>query len=349
MRNVVLTTALLALPAGLILAQQIVPAPAPAPAAPWAQKLFYGVTSHDFGTVPYGAQLKYRFKMKNIYDVPLAISEIRRTCGCVSFTPNPPVGAALKPNEQGWVDITMDAHRFKGPKAVTLYITVGGGQFGSTAAIVITANAREDVTFNPGSINFGIVRQGQSVTQAANVEYEGNLGWRIIQIVKNADAPFTVEPTEIYRRTEGVIKRVNKVGYSIAVTLKPSAPPGPFHEELTIKTNDGNPPLVLVVEGNVQASLSVAPNVVNLGTIKKGAEKTQRVQVRGDRPFRIVGLDGGSSAITAEMPASASDSHILTLKCRPDQPGDWHKQLTIRTDLDGGAAATVLVEAKVEP
>jgi hypothetical protein len=347
MKHVVLMMALLALTAGLVLAQQIVPAPAPA--APWAQKLFFGVASHDFGTVPYGAQLKHRFKMKNIYDVPLAITNIRASCGCLTYTLSHPVGTALKPNEEGWVDINMNARKFRGPKAVTLYVTVGGGQFGSTAAIVVTANAREDVMFNPGEVDFGIVRQGQSITQTADVEYTGNLDWRIVQIVKNADAPFTVEPSELYRRTEGVIRRVNKVGYRIAITLKPSAPPGPFRQELTLKTNDFNAPLVLVVEGNIQASLSVAPRVVNLGTVKKNTETTQRVQVRGDRPFRITAIEGGGPEISAELPASASDSHILTLKCRPGQPGDWHKQLTIRTDLDGGSSATVTVEAKVEP
>src|SRR5262249_12966834 len=54
---------------------------------PWADKLFPDGTSHDFGSVPRGTQLFYRFKMTNIYKVPLEIMATRTSCGCVSVTP----------------------------------------------------------------------------------------------------------------------------------------------------------------------------------------------------------------------------------------------------------------------
>jgi hypothetical protein len=350
MRNVVLTAALLGLAAGLAAAQSFSTTPqtlqAPAPAGPWAQKIFFGVTSHDFGTVPHGAQLKHRFKMKNIYQVPLQLTEIRSSCGCLTPTPSTRLH---QPEEEGYIDINMDARRFKGPKQIHLFITVGP-QFVSTATILVTANARADVVFNPGQVDFGIVPQGQGFTQAVDVEYAGTMDWRILQVVKNADAPFTVTPKELYRSS--AVFRNNKVGYQIAVTLKPTAAPGPFREELMLKTNDPTSPmLTLAVEGNIQGSLSVAPSTVNLGPVKLGTSKTQRVQVRGagSRPFRILGVDGGGPAVKAELPAAPATSHILTLQCRPDQPGDWRRQLTIRTDLEGGATATVTVEATVQP
>jgi hypothetical protein len=349
MRNALLMGALLSGAAGLAAAQTFtVPAqgvPAQAPAGPWAQKLFYGVSTHDFGTVPHGAQLKHRFKMHNPYQVPLHL-DIRSSCGCLTFTPST---RDLGPEAEGYIDINMDARRFKGPKQVTLYVTVGP-QYVSTASILVTANARADVVFNPGQVDFGIVRQGQSFTQAIDVEYAGGLDWRVLQVVKNADAPFTVEPQELYRRRAGTFSRTTTVGYRLAITLKPTAPAGPFREELLLKTNDPISPMLTVpVEGNVQAALSVAPGVVRLGTVKVGVSKTQRVQVRGSRPFRILGVDGGGGAVTADLPAAQATSHILTLQCRPDRPGEWRRQLTIRTDLDDGATAAVTVEATVEP
>ncbi len=66
MKNVVLALALLALGTAPAAAQQ-----------PWAEKLFGGVTSHDFGNVPHGAQVKYSFKVKNIYAVPLEFTDVR--------------------------------------------------------------------------------------------------------------------------------------------------------------------------------------------------------------------------------------------------------------------------------
>jgi hypothetical protein len=344
MRNVALALVCLSATAASTTAQGVVSQP-----LPWGQKLLFGVTSHDFGTIPYGAQLKHRFKMKNIYAVPLDVGKIRSTCGCLSGTPST---TSLKPHEEGYIDVVMGVRPFKGPKSITMFVPFSSpaGDFASTASILFTANARADVVFNPGQVDFNVVPQGQSVVQALDVEYAGSQDWRILEVVKNADAPFTVEPRETYRRTTGLINKVNTVGYQIAVTLKPSAAPGRFRQELILKTNDPiSPVMTVVVEGNVQAALSVVPDVVALGPIKLGTSKAQRVLVRGNRPFKVLGIDGGGTAITAALPGAAAASHFLTLQCRPDQAGEWRKQLTIRTDLDGRATATVTVEASVQP
>lgn len=57
---------------GTVAAQQ------PAASEPWANKLFAGTTSKDFGMVAKGAQLKYSFRMTNIYKVPLEITNVPR-------------------------------------------------------------------------------------------------------------------------------------------------------------------------------------------------------------------------------------------------------------------------------
>src|SRR5207244_13443855 len=88
----------------------------------WANKLFKDRTTHDFGTVPYGAQLLQRFPITNIYAVPLEISQVRVSCGCVTAAPSKKV---LQSREAGTIDVTMDARRFKGAKTVTVYVSVG--------------------------------------------------------------------------------------------------------------------------------------------------------------------------------------------------------------------------------
>ena len=79
MRNAILT----------LIGLAALPAMAWAQGEAWADKLFHadkGSTVHDFGTVPRGAQLFYRFPMKNIYAVPLEIINVRASCGCVRST-----------------------------------------------------------------------------------------------------------------------------------------------------------------------------------------------------------------------------------------------------------------------
>jgi hypothetical protein len=250
-----------------------------APAAPqteWANKLFEE-TSKDFGTCPRGAQLKHSFKITNIYKVPLEFTDVKVGCGCVTYTLSQKV---LQPNEVGYLHINMDATRFSGHKSVNVQVRVGP-QYVSTATITVQAVARQDVAFNPASVNFGVVARGQTPVQPIEVEYAGNLDWRISEIVKNANAPFQVTAEEMYRQPP-VPGRVFKpaqpgrVGYRINVTLKADAPPGAFKQELILKTNDPSSPVFSVaVDGKVQASLEVAPQLVNMGTLKVGDKTTQ--------------------------------------------------------------------------
>ncbi len=314
----------------------------------WADKLFLaggGKTAHDFGTVARGAQLVYSFPITNIYSVPLEITGIRATCGCVSATPSSRV---LKPQEKGQLNILMDARRFSGPKVVTVYVTVGP-EYVSTAALRITANARPDVVLNPGQINFGVVGQGQTPTQILDVEYAGSYDWRVTEVVKSANGPYDVTVQQLYREpAQG--RKPGRAGYRLAVTLKPDAPPGPLKQELILKTNEpgGSQFLTVVVEANVQATLSVSPAVVNLGRVKVGSESTQKVQVRGQRPFRILKVDGVDDQVTAILPTGAAQNHVLVLRCQPRQPGDIRRQLVIHTDMDR-SAVTVSLEAKAGP
>src|SRR6516164_4324359 len=88
----------------------------------WADKLFAGDLVHDFGVVPKGAQLKYSFKLTNIYKVPLEITQVQPTCGCITFNYSPKV---LQPNESGTLNINMDSTRFNGPKTVKIRLSVG--------------------------------------------------------------------------------------------------------------------------------------------------------------------------------------------------------------------------------
>jgi hypothetical protein len=330
MRNALLT--LLALAVGT---------PAAHAQTSWADKMFKSGTTHDFGSVPRGAQLFHRFEMTNIYAVPLEIVQTRTSCGCVTITPSV---KTLKPNEKGTIEITMDARRFTGAKTVSIYITVGP-EFVSTATLVVSANSRADVVFNPGQVSFGIVPRGQTPTQTIDVEYAGVLQWTITEIVKgNSSAALETSFAEWYRRP-------GQVGYHISVTLKPDAPPGVLREELFLKTNDPASPLVpVLVEATVQAPLTVSPNTVSLGTLKVGTPVTRRVMVKGSgSPFRIVAVEGQGGGVQAELPTTAAPVHFLTVKCQPEKPGELRQQLRIKTDLSGEAVVTVMVEGHVEP
>jgi hypothetical protein len=306
----------------------------------WAEKLFKdGKTTHDFGSVPRGTQLFHRFKLYNIYAVPLEITT-RVGCHCVTVTPSTRV---LQPKQEGYLDVYMDARRFTGPKTATIYFTVGP-QYISTAAIQVSANSRADVVLNPGQINFGVVQKGQKPQpQTLDVEYAGVLDWRVTEIASHSH-PLEVTFAEQYRRP-------GQVGYRVTVSLKPDALSGALKCELFLKTNDPASPLVpMLVEATIQASLSVVPGNLNLGSLKLGESITKKVIVRGNKPFRLLTVEGaGEGVMTEPLPAVAAQTQVLLIKCQPEKVGSLKRQLKLKTDLDKESVVTVTVEGVVEP
>jgi Protein of unknown function (DUF1573) len=302
----------------------------------WANKLFKDQLSHDFGTVARGAQLYHRFPLTNLYAVPLDVTT-RVSCTCVTATPDK---KTLQPRESGYIEITMDARRFNGAKSVTVFVTVGP-TFISTAELTVTANCRADVVFNPGQVSFGSVNAGQAASQTIDIEYAGALDWRITEAITK-DLPFEATYKELYRRP-------GQVGYQITVSLKPDVPAGVLKRELQLRTNDPTTPLIgVLVEANVQSALSLSPEVLRLGPIQVGDTLVRKVVVRGQKPFKVLGVEGLGDGITlaSEPSTTSAGTQVITFKIQPEKPGEIRKQFSIKTDHEPAPLA-LTIEASV--
>lgn len=301
----------------------------------WAEKMFKDGTAHDFGTVPHGAQLFHRFTITNIYAVRMEITGLKSGCGCVSAIP---VKRVLESRESTTIDVSMNASKFVGTKTVGVRVTVGP-DFVSSAELKVTANSRPDIVFNPGQVNLGAVPMGQSAAQTVDVEYAGALDWKVDSVVAKG-LPLDVSLKEAYRRP-------GRVGYQVRVSLKPDAPSGLLKDEIYLKTNDPNSPLVpMLVEANVQAALHVAPANLSLGTIKAGDVITRRVVLSGARDFRVLGVDTADGVSIEPVSAAAAKVQIVTLKCQVDQAGEFKREVKVRTDLQD-APVVVTIEGTV--
>lgn len=138
-------------------------------------------------------------------------------------------------------------------------------------------------------------------------------------------------------------------GYRISATLKPDAAGGKFKQEVLLKTNDPTSPvLTFYVVGNVQATLQATPGAVQLTGLKVGDTLTRKVIVRGNRPFRIVGIDGLGDGVTVDLPSASESTHILDVRFQPTKAGEIRRQLVIRTDL-GNEVVNVTVDASAMP
>jgi hypothetical protein len=310
---------------------------ASAQAQGWAEKMFKDGTSHDFGSVPRGAQLFHRFTITNIYAVRMEITGVKSGCGCVSATAAKRV---LEPRESTTIDVNMDARRFTGAKTVGIRVTVGP-EYTSSAEIKVTANSRADIVFNPGQVSFGAVTLGQTATQTIDVEYAGVLNWQVSEVIAK-DAPVDVTIKELYRRP-------GQVGYQLQVTLRPDAPVGNLKHDLFLKTNDPASPLVpVLVEATVQSAVTVSPSRLSLGVVKKGEPLVRRVVVRSAKAFQVLDVAGAGGDITVEKSATASPVQTVTFKCKFDNPGAFKRELKIKTDLQD-VPVPVVIEGTVAP
>ncbi|MFO0845288.1 MAG: DUF1573 domain-containing protein [Gemmataceae bacterium] len=317
----------------VVLLGAIVTASALAQSPNWADKMFKDGVSKDFGNQPHGALLTHTFTVTNIYAVQMEITQIKSGCGCVTATAKKRV---LAPRETTAIDVVMDTKRFTGPKTVGVRVTVGPEYISSTE-LVVKANSRADIVFNPGQVNFGAVTRGQTPAQFIDVEYAGTQNWQVTEVVAK-DVPFTVSHKESYRRPGGV-------GYRLTVTLKADAPVGTHRHNVFLKTNDAGSPLVAVlVEAAVQSPLTVSPEALSLGAVKVGTPLIRRVVVRGSKPFQVTGVEGVGDGFDLAEPLAVNEQpvHFVTFRCQPGKDGAFRREMKIKTTLQDTPVSVII-------
>lgn len=312
------------------------------PVAPWANKLFLPdiatnreqppppVIVHNFGEVPHGTLCIHRFTVTNIYDVPLQITEVRKSCHCLDYVP---MTRVLQPNESAEFIVMMNTGKFVGFNAQTLYVTFGP-KYVSTAVLRLQATSRTDVSLQPGAVQFGVVPPGSRVTQRVSVKYSGrNRDWKLIEAVVPAGSPFSATISEVSRG--GLLR--GGAEYQVEITLQTGLQPGSLQEFIHLKTNDLTQPLLrIAVSAVVAAVVECSPPQIQFDSVSSGQTVSQRVLVRAARPFRIVSVEGEGQGITVDLPPGNNPLPVqfLTVKFTPQQSGPVQRTLRIRTDLE---------------
>jgi len=312
---------------------------------PWANKFFAPkdpppIVVHDFGNVPFGTTLTHRFPVTNIYAVPMQITrDPAVSCGCtriVRYTQK------LEPRETGFVDIEMDGRRFQGAKAVTISVEFGP-KFRSTAILQVRAFARTDVSLTPGRLDFGVVALGQQPVKTVDVEYRGNqLNWQITEVDASSASNVKVA-------VQRVAAGRGAASYQLTASLKPNANPGMMQDQIILKTNDANGPVLTIpVAGTVQAPLTIVQgNPVRLDPVQVGGQTDRIVMVRSSKRFRIVKVEGEGDGLTVSYDSVSLEIQRLKITFKPTQPGMLQRKLTIISDQKD--VATAIIEGVAEP
>lgn len=315
----------------------------------WAAKFFQNNLTHNFGNVPRGAVLNYKFPITNIYSVPFQVTEARVSCGCV--TPKRPA-QVIPARGSSELEINLDTLKINppGPKTVSIFVTLTSVPqqpnekvFSSTCTLTVSCVPKANLVFNPGTINFGLVQAGTTPRLSLDVEYSGDPNWQITEVVAN-QLPLEVQIAPLPSRI------ANRVGFRVTATLKKDVPAGEFKYEVLLRTSDPNTPVLnMIVEGNVQAPIVASPNAINFGTVPVGTAVVRHVIVRGTNvPFRVTAVEGEGDGITVRLPEKAAVAHVVSIALAPTKAGMVSRTLILKTDLNGGLTTTVKVDAKTE-
>src|SRR5262245_4090806 len=155
-------------------------APGPAKADAWTDALF-PETRHDFGMVPRGVKVKHDFRLVNRLSEPITIVNLRASCGCTS---GKALASTVAPGQAAVIEAEMDTRNFVGPKATVLFvslITASGRE--AEARLAVSSHILSDIVLNPGAIDFGTVKRGQSPTQVMTIDRINGPNWRFIRMV----------------------------------------------------------------------------------------------------------------------------------------------------------------------
>jgi hypothetical protein len=312
--------------------------PGASPAASWAEGMFEGL-SRDFGSVPRGPLLSHPFRLTNNTGVPVTISNLRVSCGCVTARA---LESELAPGQSTAILTEMDTRRFQRDKNVTIYVQFSQPSF-EEVRLWVQANSREDITFTPEALAFGQIKHGSSPTARLNVSFVGNSQWRITGV--SSDSNYI---TTTLKALPGNAMEVN---YQVTAQLRSDTPAGRWYTDIWLKTNDPTTPRVRVpLSVEIQSALSLSPSAVILGQVKAGGLTERKLIVRGTQPFRILGVQGVDSLWTLRDSTSARKSvHVLTISLRAPRAGELTRVIKLITDLKEDGQIEFLARAQVVP
>jgi hypothetical protein len=306
--------------------------------ASWADSMF-DTLSRDFGSVPRGPVVSHPFRFVNNTGHPVHVSNVRVSCGCVSARA---LHEWVAPGKESAIVAQMDTRRFLATKNVTIYVTFDQPNF-EEVRLWVQANSRDDVAINPDTLGFGRIKRGGSPTSAVTVSFLGDPNWEIQSASCESNY---IQPAFKVIRRQG-----QETAYQVSAKLRSDAPPGRWYTDIWLTTNNSSMPRVrLPLTVEIEASLTVMPSAVALGTVKAGTEAERKVIVRGVQPFRITGIVGTDGQLKVRDSTTGSKAvHVLTISLRSTKPGELSRTLRVVTDLEGENNVEFTAHAQIMP
>ena len=305
----------------------------------WAEEMLE-VRNHDFGALARDSLAEFRFVVTNKYVEDVRISGAKPTCGCTIVEVENPL---LKTYEKGAIVARINTKAFRGRRGATINVT-----FDRPARAVVqlhvTANIRDDVVFNPGSVDFGTIEQGMTAERYVAVSRMTPGDWRVVDV--KTSSPLLSAEIVGHRRNGPWTTS------DLRVRVGEDAPAGYLKDYLLLATSDGQSrEIPLAVEGRIMPGITISPAPLFLGVVRPGQTVTKSFVIQGKKPFRITSVQCDDkhfrlSPATADQPKPV---HVIPITfTASDSPGRVEETIRIQIDL-GSVVPELSTYAVVAP
>lgn len=283
---------------------------------------FFSERSKDFGAVTFGQFMVHKFTITNTSNQNVQIDSARVSCGCVSATI---AKRFLRPGESTELTTTMDTSRFIGYKQVTVYVSFSA-PYREEVSVVVSATRNDRFSKSAEEFSLGKVPYGKEVSSTVIVAVRGEPNFQIIRAGSETDYVNTT--AKLVRRD------TNEVVYELVSTMKPGLEAGIWTTNTYFVTNSTTTPtfrLPLRVE-ILSGAPTATPSEISFDVTKVGEEKTLRVLVKGEKPFKITEVRGQADVLKSEYSREPKTTHVVNLTYRPQKAGVLNSRVEVQVD-----------------
>lgn len=230
-----------------------------------ASRIVFEEDSHDFGDIFRGERVSHKFTFSNQGTGDLVIENVKTSCGCTAAAPS---NKTISPGTEAGIEVTFRSDVFRGNTRKT--ITVNSNDPDRPHYVLtIEANVLEEVVARPRQVFFEPVKQGQSVTKTVEVVPLTDLKLKIIKV--------RVASPAVKLRYE---KKGEENAYLLEISTKERAPLGRFAGDVQVFTNAKRQNVLTIpFFGEIISDVSVFPDKISYGVVKKGQETLRQVLI----------------------------------------------------------------------
>ena len=135
----------------------------------------------------------------------------------------------------------------------------------------------------------------------------------------------------------------------MSVKLKETAPAGDFADEIQIVTNDKQyNQVTLPVRASVIPPLTIAPQSIELGSLKPGATTANRLVVKAKEAFAISSVECSDERFSFKIPEGKKPVHIIPVDFKAgDLIGAFKRTIKVKSSLDDNSVVEVIVTGNI--